>query len=56
VQPSTVAAVVVEREPMQTVLQEQVVLVAAETVEDKQVEVPELQIQAVAVAELAVKM
>jgi hypothetical protein len=55
-QPSMVAVVVAEREQTQTVLQEQVVLVAAETVEDKQVEAPELQIQAVAVAELAVKM
>jgi hypothetical protein len=48
VQPSMVAVVVVEREPTQTVLQEQAVLVVAETVEDKQMEVQELQTQAVA--------
>jgi predicted RNA-binding Zn ribbon-like protein len=56
VQPSTVAVVVVVRELTQTVLQEQVVLVAAETAEDKQVEVQELQIQAAAVVELVAKM
>jgi len=55
-QPSMVAVVVAEREQTQTVLQEQVVLVAAETVEDKQVEAPELQIQAVAVVVLVAKM
>ena len=56
VQLSMVAVAVVEREPAQTVLQEQVVLVVAEMVEDKQTEVQELQTQAVAVVVLVAKM